>query len=241
MTRGHPDWNIQTGALSGAAVDLAEHAGRTGYPDVFEGLGKVILYEFFGTDLGGWEALGSGTGNAAEIVTDRYYWKPASLRLTPGSDGNFNVSVRRDYPLINTRTMGFATLMTFLTGDPQLTLSLSVRDNGTLYDFQVRIDPSTGVIQILDDTATLQTIATVGDMGSSNRSWIYFKWTVDLENRRYRAIQVNDQRFDASDHVPRELPTGAQDHIETVMFLVDDTGGQDTAHFDFVVVTVDEP
>lgn len=239
--RGHPDWRVPTGALSAVEIDQSELAVRLGFPDGFEGLGRVIYFELFATDLGGWEIIGSGSFNGADIQTNRYYWKPGSTRLTPGSTVDQNIRIQKIVPRMVARTMGFAAIWAITTDDVDIQLRLDVNDSALPDGYRVRVIGSSGEIAVLDDSSVYQTLATVGNMGSQARDWQYLKLIVDVENRVYKTVQFNEQRLDASAFSPPTISTFDPPSIIINIYAEDDTGNSEQMYVDSMVLTIDDP
>ena len=239
--RGHPDWKIPTGVLSSVEIEASELAVRTGFPDAFEGLGKVIFFELFGTDIGGWEQIGSGTFNGASLQTNRYYWKPASVRVEPGTTLNEESEIQRAAPLLPSRTMGLAVLFAVTTDDVDIQLRLDIHDATNPDRYRVRVIGSGGSIAVLDNASVYQELTTVGNLGSQARDWNYLKMIIDIENRAYKTVQFNDTRLDASAHAPPTFSQSLPDHIIFSLYATDDTGNGEQAYFDFVVLSIDDP
>lgn len=239
--RGHADWRTPTGALSAVEIDQSELAVRLGFPDGFEGLGRAIFFELFETDLGGWEQIGSGTFNGASIQTNRYFWKPASVRVEPGTTLSENSRIQKVVPRMVARTMGLAVIFSLTTDDTDIQLRLDVNDSVLPDGYRVRVIGSSGVVAVLDSSSVYQTLATVGNMGSQARDWQYLKMIVDVENRVYKTVQFNEQRLDASAHNPPTISTTDPPSIIINLYAEDDTGNGEQAYFDSVVLTVDDP
>ena len=239
--RGFSDWNVQTGALAGSGFDVSENAARLGYPEVFNRLGRVTYWELFGTNISPWDLSGSGAGNAGALDTGVYLWKPASLRLTPGTDVNQFSQARREIPLTRSGKIGLATAIYFPDDNVDIRVRMDVFHPTAPERYEVRIEGD-GSVSILDgDTTTFVSVASIGDLGSAIVSWVFIKLVVDWTNSRYERLQVNDATFDLSATVGDTHVFVDPPHLDVRLFVIDESGGGNPGYFDFIAVTIDEP
>lgn len=241
MPRGHSDWNIDPAAISSFKQDNAELAARLGAPNIFNRQGNTIYSELFGDDITPWLENGSGVGNAFALDTTRYYFKPASIEVKPGTDLNQHSFGSRVAPLVSTGKVGFTTLVAFGSADVTARLRLDILHPTLVGRFQSWWHASDGSVTVEAPSGTENELVAVGVAGTGGRDWNFWKLVIDIENQRYDSVQVNDVKFDATDFAPMTLGFSDPQEIEFRIYAEDLTGGGASAYFDFVIITSDEP
>lgn len=241
MSRGGPDWGIDTDTVGLNLSDHSELAVRLGSPYVYERLGRVLAIDKEGIRLRHWTQSKSDASASIDEDLAVAFMGDRSIKLIPGSGGNKYAAIHREIPYVSTRQVGVSLLFAPMEAGVELRVNIEYVRDGTVYNFNFRI-LATGEMQTWNGAAWVTQLDTGRLLWHAIVPyWNAVHLSVDLSNLTFKSMQLNDNKVIFSDAPSTSGASSVPNSFEIYISNKDDTGDQDPMYLDAVVVTIDEP
>ncbi|NVM57517.1 MAG: hypothetical protein HWN51_05300 [Desulfobacterales bacterium] len=242
MALDHPDWWMEElPTVYPLTADLAEHAARVRSPVAFDRRGNVVFLSRFAHGTGQFELKPVGNKATLALTPDTFLSGPFSLKMVTSDVSNEVSTASALIAIPNSTTwLGSETGVAFTDVEVGFALQISAYMKPTLYQWTLvyRTDQDRLFIVsptgagILDDSLVLH---------AGKQVWHRMKLVIDLENKEYIRVLLDEDEWDVSDYAAYEYPTSEPRRIDIRLqgYCRDNTNRD--IQWDDVIVTQNEP
>lgn len=241
MSRGYPDWGINTEAFAQHETDFGEVATRLESSDTYDQKGKVVHIDkcIYGTQT--WEVGLFGVGAAVALDTAVAFRHEKSLKLTSGSDSVLLASISKQIPFLSESKVG-AEFTWALTGIPRtMEVQVAYFDGTNLNDFRCSLSFNLLFARYLNSAGSFVSHTAIVDLRDKPAYWHTFKLVVDLISLEYVKFMYDNVTLDLSSLGGEISASTAPAHLQAQINVWGDSGENRYANVNDFIFTVDEP
>ncbi len=241
MSRGYPDWGVDTGAFGAFDIDSAELAARLESIVTYDRLGKVALLDKCDDSLSPWGTSTAGAGASVALNATESYRHHGSIELTAGSDGAASAWIYHNIPLVNLSKVGSEITWRPLSAGHMFYTEIRSYDGTNQYEYYVIIHMFSDEIQVWHDASVITKVDDALAFETYTEEWHKIKLVVDLANNKYVRLRIDDTTYDLSAYGPVVSANAAVPFVQVTFRNVGPTGNNPEALLNDFIFTIDEP
>jgi len=242
MSHGYPDYGVGAEIANIHRVtDLGELAVRLGSPSFFDRRGYVFWYDDMESGINRWEITTAGSGSKVETSPDYKLSGGYSMMLYAGIDGTpyAQAIAYSPYPVLS--KIGLEAAIAFGGAPLYIRMDLHFHDGSWWYSYNLRWFPTSGLVQILDDSGNYATVLTSEGITDTPQLFNIIKLVVDPQRGHYHRLILNSSEVDLSAYGCLAAESPIHPYIRCVFLNVGDGVNACPVYVDNVILTQQEP
>ncbi len=242
MPRGQPDFGLYAvkETVTGLA-DVGELAARLGSIVTFDRRGDVIWLDNFENDLSAWYEAGTGTDHDAYMSAESSRNGAFSCKLITGSGGyGTGKIVHLGSGLVHSK-IGVEVSWTLKTTLDQLRLKFLYYDGETSYDYRIRWDKPSSKLLYYNADADFIAFTPARPLSYSDYLYHTLKFVMDLPNKKYNRVILDNIPYDLSAYSVRTDSTTAAPKYELTIATQVIADSNVASYVDDIIITQNEP
>lgn len=238
---GKPDWGLQVKKTVYSMDDLSELAVRLGSISQFDRRGDIVFMDSFENGLNKWLTFQSGTDAGIKLSTYVTTSGGYSVKLIGGKTSAYYASITNYLPYPSLSKYGFEVHFSLPVAIDKIYFEFYKYTKTQGFEGIISYDDTNNKLQYEDSTGVFQDIETSFTLVKSNVLFHVIKLVIDLENNKYHRLIVNETTYDLSAYDIRAIDPGLGKNIATSITLYSNSGDNDYAYIDNIIVTQNEP
>jgi hypothetical protein len=237
MARGYPDYNNPEYSLAARNIDIASMLLVQSGIGPVDGRGRIVWFENFREGVLSWNKATVGAGLDPVVTLEVADHSPVSCLLdTGGAAGGDSVQMYKATNFPGSTRMGLQVSYMALDSYGALEFYILRSTVPIEYEAHVRIDFSTGVIQVLKTGAVLQTVATF-TVTPTQETFYTLKVVADFTTGYLVRMMFGDTEIDLSTIKMVDYGTGVIEQVQIVAEAFTDAAHRTVAYLGHLIVT----